>query len=122
MSFILAPIDKIKINCKIEIPLDFGKTKAADIDVTWKYLSTDERQAYIDRINDPKNPPKDIEILKELVIDINGLKDDKKQDIEFSESVLEQLAQLDYAFMPLMEQAKGVIYGVEFAEKMRKKN
>jgi hypothetical protein len=122
MPFILAPIDTIKILCKIEIPLDFGKTKAADIDVTWKYLSVDERQQYIDRLSNSDKPPKDIDILKELIIDIDGLKDDQKQDIEFSESVLEQLAQLAYVRQPLMDQALSVVYGIELAEKMRQKN
>lgn len=122
MPFILAPIDTIKINCKIKIPLDFGKSKSADIDVEWKYLSFDDRQQYIERISNPDKPPADIDVLKELIINIEGLKDEQKQPVEFTESTLEQLAQLDYVRNPLMEQALSVIYGNELAEKMRQKN
>ena len=122
MSFILAPVEKIKINCKIEIPGDFGKIAKSDIDVTWKYLSIDERQAFINRITDQENPPKDIELLKELILDIDGLKDDQKQDVEFSATILEQLAQLSYVRSPLMKQASEIIYGKDLAEQLRQKN
>jgi len=122
MAFVLAPIESIKLNCVIQLPQDFGKTQKADVDVTWKRLKVDEKNQIIKDLTDPDNSLTDVDVLRRLILNIDGIKDPSGSDIQYNEALLEQLCQEDYIRTPLIEQAQKQLYDKSFLEAIHRKN
>lgn len=120
-SFVIAPVDTVKLNCVIPVPQDFGETEDQDIDITWKYLTVDERKALIKSLNDQDG--KDAyDMLAPLIVDIDGLKTPDGEALKYSKKVLRQILNMDYVLKPIREQFENLIYGEEVMEKLRQKN
>lgn len=117
MAFTFKPVNTIKKNVSIEVPGDFGKTSKADFDVEYKRLPVSDARSLIEDI---KNKTADEEaVLRDCVVNIQGIKDVDGNDIEFSSELLTKLIEEIYIRGPILAGFMDVNYSLD---KLRAKN
>lgn len=105
MAFKIAKVKTITDTVRIETPQDFGEVLHEDIDVTFVKLDTD---GYLD-VNRLMNGEEDIDpesdslgdILRENIKNIEGLKSEEGEPVQFDEVVLEQLLDMPHVRVAL---------------------
>ena len=133
MSFVVAPIDSIRVKVDIITPTEDGGTKHEDCFVRFKKLSMTAFRKMNDKINritikeDKEEEEEDKEegeniwrYLIDVIIDVEGLKDKSGEDIAYSREVGEQLLDMQYVTMAFHEKFLSISAGDKETE--RRKN
>jgi len=122
MSFKMAPIDRLTVDCEIDVPVNAGEKKRTQrIRVTFK---KHPRSVIKKRSQewDDDNAPTDDKILEDDIIDIEGLMDADGNPIEYSKKLLKQLLEMDYVHAALMKSWTAVNYGDNVMRALQAKN
>jgi len=99
MGFVLAPVEAIRVVVEIEVPGDYGRTEKADLDVKYKKLPVSELEE-LGKGEGAKRSMRDV--VRENILDIQGIKTPEGQDIPYSESVRDDLLNMTYVLNPLI--------------------
>lgn len=117
MAFTFKPVITIKKNVTVMIPGDFGKESKADFDVEYKRLPVSEARALIKQIKD-KSVDEEA-VLRENVVNIEGIKDPEGNPIPFDSVLLTHLSEEAYIRGPILAGFMDVNYSLD---KLRQKN
>ena len=120
MAFVVAPRESITVTVKVKEPLDYGKTKNHQLDVTFKRLTVSEKQDWLAQMKD--GGVKDDDVLEDIVLNIKGCTTPDGSPIEFSPELLAQLLDIDYVRKGLTETMMEMLYGKDFMERIKAKN
>jgi hypothetical protein len=93
MSFVLAPVEAIRVIVNIEIPGDYGNSTPADLDIKFKKLPVSELKKIQDG-EKSKIPLRDI--VRDNILDIQGVKGVDGKDIHYSDEVRDQLMDMSH--------------------------
>lgn len=100
MSFVFKAINTIKKTVEIEIPGDHGAKTKADIDVEFRRLPISQAQALIKKIRDKQID--EALVLRDNVVNIEGIKTPDGEDVPFSKELLNQLLEEGYIRGPML--------------------
>jgi len=117
MAFIVKPVATIKEKVTIEEPTDMGKTKKSHIVVEFKKLPFSESKQLLE--NSQNGDVNDDDVLRDNIINVDGLLDEEKTKIDYSDDVLEQLLEMEYVRRPLITKFMEVLVG---REALKRKN
>lgn len=138
MSFILKPIDEVSLKLDIKEPCGVGEYKNHDLVVTWVYLPGPELKQLNEEIEaEQKRMVQAAEALKEgqempelkitdrsmcerLIKNIQGLLTADGKEIPYQPELIEQLLNMNYVAVPLLEQLGTVISGQAGLEALAK--
>lgn len=132
MAFVLKRKESVVRPVVVMEPMDNDRDKKHTLNVEFKLLSVSEQKEWIERLKPEKDEDgkviqdsqvEDIEVLRDLVIDITGgLVGADGKNIEFSADVLEELADMDYVREPLVGRCLEIIWSKKVAKAIRAKN
>jgi hypothetical protein len=111
MSFIIKKITSIKEKIIIEVPTDLGKTKRSEIFVEYKKLPVSETKKLLE--DSATGDANDDDVLRENIINIEGLLDEDKSKVPYDSEILDQLLEMEYVRRPLIKKFMEVIVGRE---------
>lgn len=111
MSFIVKPVSTIKEKVAIDVPQDMGKSQKSHIVVEYKKLPVSEAKTLLE--NAQAGELNDDDVLRDNIINIDGLLDESKAKIEYSTDVLEQLLEMEFVRKPLITKFMEVTVGRE---------
>lgn len=97
----LKEIPDVAIDVPIKVPGDNGKTTKATITVRYRLLKASEVRAIFDAPEDQR--PDDDMLMRRDIVDIQNVKDESGQSLEFSDSLLSQLLELSYVRPALVQ-------------------
>ncbi len=117
MTFKFVPVNTLKKVIKVEIPGDFGKATKADFEATFKRLPVSQARDLIKQIQE-KSADED-KVLRDSVVDIEGVTDGEGNEVEYSSELLSQLLEESYIRGPLLAGFMDVNYSLD---KLRQKN
>ena len=115
--FRFVPVETIKKTIQIEVPGHYGKTTKADFDVEFRRLGHSEAKNLIEKIREKKAD--EDQVLRDNIVDIDGIKDADGNDIPFSAELLTQLLDEAYIRAPLIAGFMEVTYQLD---KLKRKN
>lgn len=91
----------------IKTPLDFGEVQEEDIDVTFKKLSTSEFLELNNELNGKDEHMLDddelINVLAENITQIEGIRDEDNQPVEYNREVFEDLMDMPHVRLALIK-------------------
>jgi hypothetical protein len=111
MSFIIKQVTSIKEKIIIEVPTDLGRTKRSEIIVEYKKLPVSETKKLLE--DSAAGDANDDDVLRENIINIEGLLDADKSKVDYDNSILDQLLEMEYVRRPLIKKFMEVIVGRE---------
>jgi hypothetical protein len=111
MSFIIKQVTSIKEKIIIEVPTDLGRTKRSEIIVEYKKLPVSETKKLLE--DSAAGDANDDDVLRENIINIEGLLDEDKSKVDYDSSILDQLLEMEYVRRPLIKKFMEVIVGRE---------
>ena len=117
MALQFKPINTIKKTIEVKVPGDHGKTTKADFEVTFRRLGLTEAKDLIKKSQEGLISDEDI--LRQNVVDFNGVKDGDGNPIPYSLDFLNQLIDESYIRSPLIAGFMDVNFNLE---KFRVKN
>lgn len=98
MSFVLSKPDRVKQKIQIKVPRgDALGYEKKEITASIKKLYGDEKQAFMDGLAG-KN---DVDLIRDLVIDLSGFLTPDNKPIEYGDELLEIISELDFIVTPL---------------------
>jgi len=96
MKFIIDPADQVRSTIVAKVPGEKGYTDQPFTAVI-KKLYGDKKKEFIDSVGDKK----DVEIIKDMVIDLPDMFDPVGEKLPFTPELLEQISGVDYIIAPL---------------------
>ncbi len=109
MSFVIKQVTSIKEKIIIEIPTDLGRLKRAEIVVEYRKLPVSETKKLLE--DSAAGEANDDEVLRENIINIDGLLDEDKNKVPYNDDVLDQLLEMEYVRRPLIKKLMEVVVG-----------
>jgi len=111
MSFIIKRVISIKEKVIIDVPTDLGKIKRSEIVVEFKKLPVSETKQLLE--DSAAGDINDDEVLRENIINIEGLLDEDKSKVSYDSDILDQLLEMEYVRRPMIKKFMEVIVGRE---------
>lgn len=95
--FVLKPIPDHTVEVAIHVP---GEDKPSTIEATWKLHKWDDFQARIEAMQ--SGELEDETLVEEDLVSLTGIKNEKGEQMAYSQELAAQLMQLGYVRRPLM--------------------
>jgi hypothetical protein len=111
MSFTIKAVTSIKEKIIIEVPADLGRTKRSEIVVEYKKLPVSETKKLLE--DSAAGNANDDEVLRDNIINIDGLLDEDKNKVPYDSETLDLLLEMEYVRRPLIKKFMEVIVGRE---------
>jgi len=111
MSLVVKQIASIKEKVQILVPTDLGRSTKSDIVVEFRKLPVSETKSVLEAAESKEL--NDEEVLHQNIINIEGLLDEDKKQIEFTPDILDTLLEMEYVRRPLVSKFMEVCVGRE---------
>lgn len=105
MSLVVAPPNQVKTRVYFNVPrADALGTEKQDVVATIRKLYAEEKENFMESVGEKK----DVDVIRELVVDVKGFLDADKNEIPWSDDLIHQIKDIDYIVTPLARECISV--------------